>query len=86
MGVLDDYLYGDNSTAGGGTGGKGGLLSKYLAKKKGPDVSAVPTGLMNVGPATPDTYKKGGIVKKTGLAKVHKGEKVLTKKQAKRSR
>lgn len=28
-------------------------------------------------------YKKGGHVKKTGLALVHKGEKVLTKGQAK---
>jgi hypothetical protein len=28
-----------------------------------------------------DTYKKGGKVKKTGLALVHKGERVLTKKQ-----
>jgi hypothetical protein len=28
-------------------------------------------------------YKKGGKVKKTGLAKVHKGEHVLTKKKAK---
>ena len=27
-------------------------------------------------------YKKGGKVKKTGLALVHKGERVLTKKQA----
>lgn len=26
-------------------------------------------------------YKKGGKVKKTGLAKVHKGERVLNKKQ-----
>jgi hypothetical protein len=33
--------------------------------------------------AVPDSYKKGGKVKKTGLALVHKGEKVLTKKQQK---
>lgn len=33
--------------------------------------------------AVPQSFKKGGIVKKTGLAKVHKGEKVLTVKQAK---
>jgi hypothetical protein len=32
----------------------------------------------------PGTYKKGGKVKKTGLAKVHKGERVLTKKQNKK--
>ena len=29
-------------------------------------------------------FKKGGMVKKTGMAKVHKGERVLTKKQNKR--
>ncbi len=29
------------------------------------------------------SYKKGGKVKKTGLYKLHKGEKVLTKKKAK---
>lgn len=34
--------------------------------------------------ASVPSYKKGGMVKKTGLAKVHKGEKVLTKKQQKR--
>lgn len=28
-------------------------------------------------------FKRGGTVKKTGLAVVHKGEKVLTKAQAK---
>ena len=29
-------------------------------------------------------YKKGGKVKKTGLAKLHKGERVLNKKQTKK--
>lgn len=29
-----------------------------------------------------DSYKKGGKVKKTGLAYLHKGERVLTTKQA----
>ena len=33
------------------------------------------------GLAKPKSYSKGGIVRKTGMAKVHKGEKVLTKKQ-----
>lgn len=31
--------------------------------------------------AKPNSYKKGGMVKKGGQAKVHKGERVLTKKQ-----
>ena len=30
------------------------------------------------------SYKKGGKIKKTGIAKVHKGERVLTKKQTKK--
>lgn len=34
--------------------------------------------------AEPDSYKRGGIVKKTGMAKVHKGERMLTKSQNKR--
>jgi hypothetical protein len=36
----------------------------------------------SVGPdARLQSFKRGGKVKKTGLAKVEKGEKVLTKKQ-----
>lgn len=35
-------------------------------------------------PASPSSFKKGGKVKKTGMAKVHKGERVLTKKQQKK--
>lgn len=30
------------------------------------------------------SFKKGGVVPKTGMAKVHKGERVLTKKQARK--
>jgi hypothetical protein len=30
------------------------------------------------------SFKKGGKVKKTGLAKLHEGERVLTRKQAKK--
>jgi len=32
----------------------------------------------------PKGYKKGGKVKKTGIYKLHKGERVLTKKQQKK--
>ena len=35
--------------------------------------------------ASPSTYKKGGKVKKGGMAKVEKGEKVMTAKQAKKA-
>jgi len=34
--------------------------------------------------ASPSSYKKGGKVKKTGVARVHKGETVLTAKEAKK--
>ena len=34
--------------------------------------------------AGPKSFKKGGKVKKTGIYKLHKGEKVVTAKQAKR--
>lgn len=34
--------------------------------------------------AKPSTFKRGGKVKKTGMAKVHKGERVLTRKQNRR--
>jgi hypothetical protein len=50
------------------------MLDSVLGKSKGKDITD------EVGPG----YKKGGTVKKTGLAKVHKGERVLTKKQAKK--
>jgi hypothetical protein len=36
------------------------------------------------GAASPSSFSKGGAVRKTGLAKVHKGERVLTKGQAKK--
>lgn len=34
--------------------------------------------------AEPPAYKKGGKVKKTGMALVHKGEKVMTQKQVRK--
>lgn len=35
-------------------------------------------------PSEPMAYKRGGKVKKTGVALVHRGEEVLTKKEAKK--
>jgi hypothetical protein len=35
-------------------------------------------------PGQPQEFKRGGKVRKTGKAKVHKGERVLTAKQTKR--
>jgi hypothetical protein len=37
-----------------------------------------------LGAITGESFAKGGVVKKTGLAKVHKGERVLTAAQAKK--
>lgn len=34
--------------------------------------------------ADPNSYKKGGMVKKSGMAKVHAGERVLNQKQTKK--
>ena len=36
--------------------------------------------------AVPSSLRKGGKIKKTGYAKVHRGERVLTKSQAKKYR
>lgn len=52
----------------------GDMVDKVLGKEKGKDITS------EVGPG----YKRGGTVKKTGRALVHKGERVLTKKQAKK--
>ena len=49
-------------------------------KKKKSDLLHQPTP---AGVANPSSFKKGGKVKKTGVAKVHKHEVVLTAKQAK---
>ena len=42
-----------------------------------PPVSPRPTPL-----SRPSSFKKGGVVQKTGFAKLHRGELVLTNKQA----
>ena len=52
----------------------GTLAAKYTQDKANSDS------------ATPSTFKRGGKVKKTGRAKVHKGERVLTKKQDRKYR
>lgn len=75
----------------------GGMFSKGPGGKAMPSAawmkSSNPTGfakLQSSQGSNPDfkswlsagSFKRGGKVKKTGLAKVHKGERVLTKKQA----
>lgn len=70
------------------SGGKG-LLKKKLDKSK-QDKKAIGQTTHDVATSssndTGDSYKRGGKVKRTGLAKVHRGERVLTAKQAKRYR
>jgi len=64
-----------------------GKLKGILARKKKkknpptpPTVSLPEDSTVGI----PRQFKRGGKVKKTGMAKMHKGERVLTKKQAKR--
>jgi hypothetical protein len=55
--------------------GLGGKAKRFSSPLRG-------SGKAAVGGASIKGYKKGGKVKKTGVAKVHKGERVLNKKQA----
>jgi hypothetical protein len=61
--------------------GMGKKSKKKKSKKKKSELLKQPTP---AGIADPSAYKKGGKVKKTGVALVHKGERVLTAKQAKK--
>ena len=54
--------------------------AKKQATKYDSSGSAVDSSLTGGG-ADAGSFKRGGVVKKTGLARVHKGERVLTKKQ-----
>ena len=54
------------------SGGMGAARKKKKSAK--PDATAT---------AQPPSFKKGGKVKKTGMAKVHRGEVVLTAREAK---
>lgn len=90
MGFLTSYFGGKSGGGGGGGGGSksgGGFLSSYLegrGEKKREDSSAgmgtIDSDVVRKG------YKRGGKVRKTGQAMLHKGEEVLTSKQAKRYR
>jgi hypothetical protein len=50
-----------------------------------PDIGGKPRQKI-AGSRLSGSYKRGGKVSKTGLAKVHKGERVLTAKQARKFR
>ena len=64
-----------------------GILSR-LQKQRSSNQSGTSTaankGYGGGSAAEPSTYKRGGKVRKGGMARVHKGERVLTRKQARR--
>ena len=75
MGLLTDFM-------GGGLVKQAG---KAISKRK--KKSSDPQNSMDRSPvADPDSYAHGGVVKRSGWAKVHKGERVLTRKQRRKSR
>lgn len=54
------------------------------APVKMPMGGATSSGKAMSGMAVPKSFKKGGVVKKTGMAKVHKGEVVIPKNKTKK--
>lgn len=62
-------------------------VKKWKASKSGGTTNSADSGAvagLDTSGGGVDSYKKGGKVKKTGLAKLHKGERVLNKKQTKK--
>jgi hypothetical protein len=82
MGLLGDFLTGGS--------GSGGILSKAMdkfQKKKKQKKDASKSNTDDPGaPGGTDSYHRGGKVRKTGLARLRKGEHVLTAKQYKSRR
>jgi hypothetical protein len=88
MGVIRDILDIAKTSGGGGGGGNGSggaadagasIYRKNRAKQKQASGDDSTTGDDWAG-----SFKRGGKVRKTGIAKVHKGEEVLTAKEAKK--
>ena len=63
--------------------GSGKKTPKKKLNKPMPEVGAAGAAGAAKGAAKPSSFKKGGKVRKTGVAKVHKGEIVLTASEAK---
>ena len=98
MGLLTALLTGQSGNPGkapsggaGGSGQGGGLLGKLLAKRtksksSGSGSSSSTEGAIPGGGSDEDmpSYHKGGLVRKTGPARLRRGEHVLTSKQYKR--
>lgn len=59
-------------------------VSDFLGKSGGEKKGGSQQGPASRYAAIPSSLKKGGKIRKTGYAKVHKGEKVLTKRQQKK--
>ncbi len=66
------------------TGPKLKELDKYTTDTVGGKLARSKEEKDSIIEARPRRFKKGGMVRKTGMAMVHRGEKVLTKHQAKR--
>lgn len=60
-------------------------IKKLTKKKSDSSKTSTPSDQYPQNPDVPE-FKKGGKVRKTGLAKVHKGEQVLNSRQAKQWR
>lgn len=59
-------------------------IKKLFSKKSGGSGGSSSSDEMGTETSGVPSYKKGGKVRKTGLARLHKGERVLNKLQAKR--
>lgn len=77
MGLITDLITGSDT---GDDGLIGGIIQK-ANKKHEHDNSGDYGGEAGGAVAVPDQYAKGGMVRKTGRAKVHAGERVLTASQ-----
>lgn len=85
MGVLTDLGVVGGNKSGGSSGDSksGGALASWLQKRrdkaKGSD-----SNRMDKSPVP--SYKRGGKVRKTGLARLHKGEQVIPAKEARKKK
>ena len=77
MGVLSDLI-----GAGGGSPAK--VVSGILKNRK--EAKQDKKRTIDEAEAEPSSFKRGGKVRKSGVARVHKGERVLTAKQDKKRR
>ena len=85
MGVLTDIFGGGSGGSDADGGGSGGGLAGLLRKnKRGSTGGANPTNSLGTSGDVQDSYHRGGRVRKTGSARLKKGEVVLTAKQARR--